>query len=124
MTLKSKTIKGTWISIARMTPILARKESLSMPKFSTEEALKHLGGTASQIAQGLASYREAARVLSCDHPRMIDEHPLQWIGVYKGNVVASGRSLKSVMSQLRKKSVPPESAIIRFIDREERALIL
>jgi hypothetical protein len=95
-----------------------------MSKFSTTEALKHLGGTASEIAKDLVGYRETAKVLSSDHPRMIDEHPLQWVGVYKGNVVASGRSLKSVMVQLRKKAVPPESSIIRFIDREERALIL
>ena len=95
-----------------------------MPKFTTKEALEHLGGSASEIAQELSSYREAAQALSSDRPRMIDEHPLQWIGVYKGNVVASGRSLKSVMAQLRKKAVPPESALIRFIDRDEKALIL
>jgi len=95
-----------------------------MPQYTTEEALRHLGGSASQIAEELAEYREAARVLSTDQPRMIDEHPLQWVGVYKGQVVASGRSLKSVMSQLKKKSVPSEAALIRFIDREPKTLIL
>lgn len=95
-----------------------------MPKFTTAEALAHLGGSASEIAEGLSSYREAAQILSSNQPRMIDEHPLQWIGVYKGAVVASGRSLKSVMAQLKKKSVPPEAALIRFIDREPKTLIL
>jgi hypothetical protein len=96
----------------------------AMPKFSAQEALKHLGGSAAQIERDLRGFREAASVLSSDHPRMIDDHPLQWIGVYEGKVAATGRSLKSLMSQLRKRAIPPEETIIRFIDREERALIL
>jgi hypothetical protein len=95
-----------------------------MPKFSAQEALAHLGGSAAQIDQELRRFGEAAKVLSSDHPRMIDEHPLQWIGVYQGKVAATGRSLKSLMAQLRKRSIPPEETIIRFIDKEERALIL
>ena len=95
-----------------------------MAKFSAQEALEHLGGSAVQIDQELRRFREAAKVLSSDHPRMIDKHPLQWIGVYEGKVAATGRSLKSLITQLRKRAIPPEKTIIRFIDKEERALIL
>lgn len=83
-----------------------------------------MGGSAAQIDRELSEFREAAKVLSSDHPRMIDEHPLQWIGVYQGKVAATGRTLKSLITQLRKKAIPPEETIIRFIDKQERALIL
>jgi pyrimidine operon attenuation protein/uracil phosphoribosyltransferase len=95
-----------------------------MPKFSAQEALKHLGGSAAQVDRDLRSFREAAKVLSSNHPRMIDEHPSRWIAVYEGTVVATGRSLKSLLSALQKKRIPRDQTIIRFIDRKERTLIL
>lgn len=95
-----------------------------MPKFSSQEALKHLGGSAAQIDRGLRRFGEAARILSSDHPRMINEHPSRWIGVHGGRVVATGRSLNELLSRLRKKRIPQEETLIRFIDKKERTLIL
>ena len=95
-----------------------------MPKLSNEEILEQLGGSAAQIDEELRRFGEAAKVLSSDHPRMIEEHPLQWIAVYQGKVAATGKNLKSLISQLQEANIPPQSTIIRFIDKEERALIL
>jgi len=95
-----------------------------MPKFSTAEALKHLGGSAARIDQELSSFGEAAKVLSTDHPRMIDEHPSKWIAVYEGKVGARAKSLRELLSKIDKKHIPRDKAIIRFIDRQERTLIL
>ena len=89
-----------------------------------KDALHHLGASAKDIARELTEFTEAAKVLSSDHPRLIDEHPLQWVGVYHGRVAASAPSLKSLMDALAEKGVPAERAIIRFIDKEERTLIL
>lgn len=97
---------------------------LAMPKLTKDEALRHLGGTAEEVANGLVDYADAARVLSSNHPRLIDEHLLQWVGVHQGRVAASGKSLKSLMAQLESAGIPPEQTIIRFIDKEERTLIL
>jgi hypothetical protein len=96
----------------------------NMTKLSEKEALRQLGGTPAQIAAELHSYAKAAQVLSSDHPRLIDEHPLQWVGVYQGRVAASGATLQSLMSQLEKDHIPAEKTIVRFIDKEERTLIL
>jgi hypothetical protein len=102
-----------------------REESrYAMPKFSSQEALKHLGGSAAQIDRGLRRYGETARALSSDHPRMIDEHPSRWIGVYRGHVVATGRSLNALLARLQQNRIPREETIIRFIDKKERTLIL
>jgi hypothetical protein len=95
-----------------------------MQNISESEMLKHLGGSAAHIKKELSSFRESAKRLSSDHPRMIDEHPLQWIGVYEGKVAATGKSLKSLMIQLEKKNIPAKDAVIRFIDKEERVMIL
>jgi hypothetical protein len=96
----------------------------AMPKSLAKEALEREGKSAAQIDRELRTFREAARVLSSDHPRMIDEHPSRWIGVYDGRVAASGRSLKSLLERLKKKRIPRDQTIIRFIDRQERMLIL
>lgn len=95
-----------------------------MPKLSAKEALRHLGGSAAEIDHELRKFREAASVLSSDHPRMIDEHPSQWVGVYEGRVAATGKSLKLLLDRLQKKRIPRDKTIIRFIDRRERTLIL
>jgi hypothetical protein len=95
-----------------------------MQNISESEMLKHLGGSAAYIKEELSSFRGSAKLLSSDHPRMIDEHPLQWIGVYEGKVAATGKSLKSLMLQLEKMKIPAKDAVIRFIDKEERVMIL
>lgn len=99
-------------------------EGLAMEKLSKAEALRHLGGTPEQIRAELNAFALTAKVFSSDHPRLIEAHPLQWVGVYEGRVAASGRNLKSVLTQLEKQGIAPEKAIVRFIDKEERILIL
>ncbi len=95
-----------------------------MPELTKDEALRHLGGTAEEVASGLVEYTDAARLLSSNHPRLIDEHPHQWVGVYQGRVAASGKNLKSLMAQLESAGISPQRTIVRFIDTEERTLIL
>ena len=88
------------------------------------DALRHLGGSAEGIDRQLRQFADAAGVLSSDHPRLIDEHPLQWVGVYQGKVAASAQTLSSLMKQLEDEGIPPQSTIVRFIDTNERTLIL
>jgi hypothetical protein len=95
-----------------------------MNMLTPESALKLLGKRPGDVARELADFSASARVFSTDHPRLIDEHPQQWVGVYKGRVEAAGKTMKSVLSQLREKGVPKDETIVRFIDREEKTLIL
>lgn len=95
-----------------------------MTSISAADVLKQLGATPEQVDQELRSFTEAAKVLSSDHPRLIDRYPLQWVGIYQGRVAASARSMKSLLIQLEKEGVPASKTIIRFIDKEQRVLVL
>jgi len=88
------------------------------------EVLRLLGDAPWEVARELNALSEAAELLSSDHPRLIDEYPMQWVGIYQGRVAASAKTIQSLMSKLEASQVPLAKAIIRFIEREERILIL
>lgn len=95
-----------------------------MTKMTKNDVLRHLGGSAMEIDRGLRRFADAAKVLSSDHPRLINEHPSQWVGVYHGKVAASATTMESLLSKLRENGVPAKDAIVRFIEKNERTLIL
>ena len=90
----------------------------------TEDILKQFGGSAADVDRELQRFRKATRVLSSKHPRLIDRYPKQWIGVYQGRVRVHGRTFTSVMRQIAEKRLPREDVIVRFIDKNQRAMIL
>jgi hypothetical protein len=83
-----------------------------------------LGAAPKQIAKELRAFSRAARVLSSDRPRLIEQHPKEWVGIYDGKVGASAKSLKALLAALRKRGLPPSGAIIRYIDTNEGFLVL
>ena len=83
-----------------------------------------LGGKPEEIAKGLVEFSKSAEVLSIDQPRLIHEYPMSWIGVYQGKVSAKADDLPALMKKLEKQGIPPGDAIIRFIERNQRTLIL
>ena len=95
-----------------------------MSELSMKDFADLFGGTPDEIATDLVSFSASAQVLSSDHPRLLDAHPHEWIGVVHSRVAAAGPTMKSVLQQLIDNGMNPEDAIIRFIDTEERTLIL
>lgn len=85
--------------------------------------LEELGNPA-DIDRELQSFRRAALVLSSKHPRLIDRYPKQWVAVYRGRVRASGRTFWSVLRQIDQRGLPREQIIVRYIDRNQRTMIL
>ena len=81
-------------------------------------------GSPKDVACELQSFRRAARVLSSNHPRLIDLYPKQWVAVHRGKVRASGKTFRSVMTQVDEKRLPRGSIIVRYIDRNHRTMIL
>jgi hypothetical protein len=68
-----------------------------MPTASQDdEVLRALGGAAEAIDKNLADFTAAARVLSSDQPRLIDQYPKEWVAVYHGGVVAHGAAIVPV----------------------------
>jgi len=84
---------------------------------------KHLGD-ANQIADELLRFRKSALVLSRSRPRMIEEHPQEWVAVYDGKVRATDKSFKKLLHKIDADHIPRGEVLIRFIDRTQRTLIL
>jgi hypothetical protein len=88
------------------------------------QQLRELVGDPSQVAHDLARFREAARALSSDQPRFIEEYPQKWVAVLANKEVLASDSLDALLKELDEKGVSREHAIVRFIDRNERTLFL
>jgi hypothetical protein len=85
---------------------------------------KMLGATPKQISRELRTFSRAARLLSSNHPRLVDKHPKEWVGLHDGEVCATSKSLSGLVRQLKQKGLSPGEAIIRYIDTSGRKLIL
>jgi len=95
-----------------------------MNKAKKAKLLSGLDASPRQIDRELRSFDRAARVLSAAWPRLIDEHPRQWVGVHDGKVAASAKTLNALFAKLKRKGVAPSEAIVRYISTDERRLIL
>jgi hypothetical protein len=90
---------------------------------SNKDVLALLGDP-KEVDRELASFRRTARVLSSDHPRLIDEYSQQWIVAFEGKVRASGNTLTSVLKQADAEGLPRDKIIVRHIDKNQRTMIL
>ncbi len=84
----------------------------------------HLGAPPKQIARELRIFSHAARVLSSNHPRLIETHPRQWVGIYDNKVCASAKTFNALVATLKKNGIPPSKTIVRYIDVSGRKMIL
>jgi hypothetical protein len=107
-----------------LEPMLIQGDGRLTKVSGREAAYKNIGATPKQIAQELRTFSRAARLLSSNHPRLIDQHPREWVGLYDGNVCASDRSFSALVKKLKKQGLSPKDAIIRYIDTSGRKLIL
>jgi len=85
---------------------------------------RDIGATPSEIDRELRSFARSAKFFSSSRPRLIEVYPKQWVGVHKGKVRASAKSLRGVMLALKRAGVPPGEALVRYIDTKRRKLIL
>jgi len=81
-------------------------------------------GNPADIERELKSFRKSARVLSSHNPRFIDHYQKKWVAVYDGKTIAQGRTLQSIWQQLDKKGLPREHIVVRYIDKNQRTMIL
>ena len=86
--------------------------------------LSHLGSGAEDIAKELREFSKSAEMLSNDRPRLINEHPSQWVGVYRGQVSAKADDLPALLEELERRGIPLGDTIVRFIEKNQRTLIL
>lgn len=94
-----------------------------MPKTLEKTILEKLGNP-SEVDRELSSFRKSAMVLSSKQPRLINRYPKQWVAVYNGKTIATGRTLNSTLRNVDKKGIPREHVIVRYIDKNQRIMIL
>jgi len=94
-----------------------------MPKTLEKSILEKLGNP-SEVDKELRSFRKSAMVLSSKHPRLIIRYPKQWVAVYEGKTIAVGRTLNSALREVDKKGIQREHVIVRYIDKNQRTMIL
>jgi hypothetical protein len=103
---------------------LQHRPENNVAQVAKEKIASHLRATPKQMDRELRAFSRAARILSSDHPRLIENHPKEWVGIYDGKVCATGKSFAALVSKLKKHGFSPSDAIIRYIDTSGRKLIL
>lgn len=87
-----------------------------------QELLRIVGDPA-VVARDMARFRRAAKAFSSNHPRLIDRYPEQWVAAYDDQIMADP-SLEALLARMDTAGIPRHQAIIRFITRKQRVLIL
>jgi hypothetical protein len=95
-----------------------------MARKTASADLRSLIGDPQQVANDLRRFRRTTRVLSSDRPRLIAEYPKRWVALYDGEVAATSRTFTSLLKSLDRKHLPREHVVIRYIDEDERIMIL
>ena len=86
--------------------------------------LSYFESDSEDIAEGLREFSRSAERLSNDQPRLINDYPSQWVGVYRGEVSATANDLSSLMDELARRGIPHGDTIVRLIEKNQRTLIL
>lgn len=94
-----------------------------MPALSEERA-RSLFGDPSEVAGRLHNFRQSASVLSSSHSHLIDEYPQEWIAVHDGVVRAHSKDFRALLSQIDEAGISRREVIVRFVERNHRALIV
>ena len=62
-------------------------------------ALAQMNERPKTMARSLRAFQRSARVLSDNHPRLIDEYPNQWVAISDSNVIAHCKTLNRFLSR-------------------------
>ena len=79
---------------------------------------------AASTAKELADFDKSARKLLSEDRSLAQKYDKKWIGVYHESVVASANELDELIQALGDAGVPAANTVVRYIEREERTLIL
>ena len=82
-----------------------------------------LGGSPEEIAESLVRFSRSSELLSVDST-LVDKYAQKWVGVCFGEVKAVEDELDALLNSLDRQGVPRSEVIVRFIEREQRALFL
>ena len=82
-----------------------------------------LGASPEDVAKSLLDFAKSSDLLSKDR-RLVDRYAQKWVGVCSGEVKAAEDDLDSLLKVLDGQGVSRSDTVVRFIEREQRTLIL
>ena len=86
--------------------------------------LTEIGDDPEKIAFELREFSDSAQLLSDQREKLAEEHPMEWVCIHHGKVAASSKTLDALMEKIREQGISANSAIVRFIDKKQKTLIL
>ncbi len=87
------------------------------------DSTEWLGGSAQAVAESLVDFTKSAEFLS-EESSLVQEYDQKWIGVCAGEVRAVEDNLDALLSSLDSQGIPRSNVVVRFVEREQRALFL
>ncbi len=85
--------------------------------------LNWLGAHPRDVARSLLDFTRSSDLLSNDQ-ELVGKYEQKWVGVYHGEVKAAEDDLDTLLKVLDNQNVSRSDTIVRFIEKEQRTLIL
>ncbi|MCA1595314.1 MAG: hypothetical protein LC772_02650 [Chloroflexi bacterium] len=76
------------------------------------------------LESDLLAFERDSRVLSTRRATLIAKYPRRWVAIFGGQVQADARTLSQLLAKVDSLGLPRQRAVIRYIDRNPRKLIL
>ena len=81
-------------------------------------------GTPSEVHERITKYTHAVTSLSAERGKLIKKYPKQWVALYEGKVVCTGKTLPQLMASCEKEGIARSDIVMRYLNTEKRVLIL
>ena len=94
------------------------------PVIDDHKKLLEMVGNPEDVYRDLQSFRRSTQLLSSEHLRFIDQYQKKWVAIYDGQVVASADTLPELLASTDARQLPRQSIVARYIDRDQRTMIL
>lgn len=94
-----------------------------MDKIDEQYIREHFGDPA-EISRGLRLFGRSTRALDRQYSKFVELYAGQWVALYDGKLRAHGPAFEDVLQKLDQEGVPREHTLVRFIDNDDRIMIL
>ena len=92
--------------------------------YPDRQFLTEIGDDPDKIAFELREFSDSAQLLTDQREKLAEKHPMEWVCIHHGKVAASSKTLDALMEKIREQGISANSAIVRFIDKKQKTLIL
>jgi hypothetical protein len=88
-----------------------------------EKAVQAAGGE-QQIELKIRRFADDVRCLQSIRQDLLRQYMEHWVAVYEGSLAGYARTIEELWKQLSEKGIPGNEAVIDFMARERKAMLL